>query len=285
MSAYALPGLFPPLESSCDYYSSSYYLNDGEKSADYPQSRLTAPATGSSPASIQVIIKDAKIDTAILIQSLLASNNNNHGKKDSGSYHSSAVQSRRRLVLRSTSRTNGQSSRDCLASPQEQAVQLELSVTWSGRSFVCQRNLARILQLYFDLKEERRDQIHSQGRDLSLESTMSSSNFKCLPSLPRLDEHDTLSKAGVVGRGFSLLQELLRSYVSVLEGWLQTAVAVVNPDESFVWKEFFLVETESSDGVDSMCRAVSNPAMNEKLVPIEESETEYDTECEQEDTL
>ena len=89
---------------------------------------------------------------------------------------------------------------------------------------------------------------------------------------------------GVVGQGFLVLQELLRFQMPVLQEWLDRVVKVVDPSQSLAWKRFLREEPEAGfETSDTLSLSMSrgrHHISTEKLVPIEESETEYDCEDE-----
>jgi hypothetical protein len=112
MSYYALPGLhFPPLETG-------KAVEGSHISSDYKEEK--------TEFDFDVDVSAAKIDTAKLVQSLMA-----------------GPSSRRRPR-----------SKTCECTPQEEAMQFELYVCFNGRSYSVIRNLPNILQLRQELARE-----------------------------------------------------------------------------------------------------------------------------------
>jgi len=206
MSAYALPGLFPPLESS---FQRSYHAApptadlsslDKEEKVDFDEEQ----------PEVWIDIKEAKVDAAKLIASLTRKTS---AKKQEPSRCSSRT--RRRTGERIES-----------SSPHEDAMLFQLSVSLNGRTYNAVRSLPLIRQLRQELVEEQ--QYIGESRDDTKQQCI------LIPEVPRLQDSVQTggSPDGFAGRGFSFLQAILRSYTPTLEAWLRTVTTLVSPSKS-----------------------------------------------------
>lgn len=277
MSAYALPGLFPPLQHSLAKGVSS--SSSVEKAAvkqedenDHVEKHVTQslqekesnsgclvmPYTCPSPGAIVIAVKEARIDSMRLIQALTSN---------------AATTLQRSTFGRFQKRKQGtvvEKEKEIKFSPQEGAMQFDLSITFNGRKYTAVRSLPRILQLRQDLVEEVKERRHSVEQ-----------HYKCkeldsltIPELPRMYEgcDSDMSPGGATGfvaRSFSMLQSLLCSYVPVLEVWLHNVTSLVQPVDSpilrqFLWEPLSLSVKQLESGCDNFQFA--------ELTAIEESE-------------
>lgn len=189
MSAYALPGLFPPLAASASSSKRGVYHAHEEK-LDEPE--------------VHVVVKEAKIDPARLVQSLTAPKQQPSQRRSNGCRRPRAPEA------------------PCY-SPQEESMEFELSVSFNGRTYTAVRTLPSILRLRDDLELETKDRCFQSS----------------IPQVPRIQDEPS---SEVTGRGgFSFLHALLRSYVPIVEDWLRKVTAVVSPSDSpsltrFLWE-------------------------------------------------
>ena len=136
MSAYALPGLFPPLSygyevskpagPSSDKDSSKSILGES-RSEDQNQS-FSEPRK----SAVGIAVKEAKVDSAMLVQSIAKGT----------SSASTSPNARRRVRNR-----NGEN----MGKAEEEALQFELSISIGGRKFTTTRSWPMICRLRKDL--------------------------------------------------------------------------------------------------------------------------------------
>jgi hypothetical protein len=145
MSAYALPGLFPPLTSSTNLpkeWAVHREIASYKKTIDMSEEK---EGDSSLTCDCQIRVKDATIDSAKLILALV----------------SSASKSNQRSKKQCSQNQRGRAS-SAWCSPQEEAVHVTLSVTQSGRSYTAVRSLPCIVQLRNALfREQQQQQQHS----------------------------------------------------------------------------------------------------------------------------
>jgi len=215
MSAYALPGLFPPLPVECQHHnvaisSSCYDLAIQEEKIDYNKTRhsskLQQLTSSRNHQAVEVTVREAKIDCQQLIQSLMTSNTTvkrgRPRRRNSPPYLYSPITP---------------------PPPQELAMCFELSVVFKGRHYTVNRSLFRIRQLRQELVDE-----------LNNAYDCSSSCFISIPELPELEEKGSAPVAySNAGQSFSLLHALLRSYAPTLEAWLRKVFAMVAVNNNF----------------------------------------------------
>ena len=204
MSAYALPGLFPPVGMFC--------ANDDMHSLHEKQ--MDREVFRNIETSIRV--KKTRIDPTKLIESLT---------------QGLSVLGRRRKNCRDR-RFRG---RDSALSAQEEAMQFELSICHNGRVYTAVRSLARIRRLREDLcRKDGCRQLHYAPTSWSPRARNATDNM--LPELPPLVEDN----AKVVRLGFVFLQELLQFYAPVLENWFVQILAQdsCNDTDSSCWTDF-----------------------------------------------
>ncbi|KAL7575807.1 hypothetical protein ACA910_003132 [Epithemia clementina (nom. ined.)] len=127
MSAYALPGLFPPLpRQEFSSERSSFNFEDDAKpcsSSNYNE----------SPGRVGISVKDAKIDSALLVQSLAQNELS----------PTSSPRSRRR--------TRSDPTREVSSTSKDEAMQFELSVSFGGQRYTTTRSWPSICKFRKDL--------------------------------------------------------------------------------------------------------------------------------------
>ena len=201
MSAYALPGLFPPIDtmsqsssngiktiddsSGCSEESSSdrkmplhLQQDHGEKYSGNRDNRI-----GCILNSAAIAVKEAKIDPVRWIEYVTGPNPQQYAhqigktlrRRVSNSNHSSSGQANRAL-FDSTSGSkpkssygNGNSSCNSKnKSQQNEAIEFELSITFKGRRYTAKRTMQCMMQLRDDLIREmnRRRQWLTEKQDL-----------------------------------------------------------------------------------------------------------------------
>lgn len=135
MSAYALPGLFPPLPKQYEYTSFStadFSLFPFERREDSP---CAAKADVCTEDRVGISVKDGKIDSALLVQSL--------AKPDKPATHGN--RSRRKTVD-----SNPRDRKGAVPS-QDEAMQFVLSVSFAGQKYTTVRSWPSICQFRKDL--------------------------------------------------------------------------------------------------------------------------------------
>lgn len=220
MSAYAMPGLFPPLSYPSSKPSTATDYNDIGGSIDREEKIEYEP-------TLHISIKDARMDTTRLVESMS------------------------RISGRKSARRNNckQSQLEC--SPQEDAMQFELSIAFNGRQYTAVRTLPTIFKLWQDLVEEQPETI---------------------PQVPRLPQEESNS---TLGRGFSFLRAMVQSYTPTLECWLRQISRFDSQSLThFLWEPL------------STAQQIEKPVPGRRsssaqaLDAIEETETEFEEECE-----
>jgi hypothetical protein len=202
MSAYALPGIFPPLPLTANIDlgnqgGSNQHVQ--EQKINYSEPSFSRRKR-SDDGFVQISVKQANIDSLLLIQSLMSNSGHSSGSS------SNSTRTRRCSTTKLDS-----------VPPQELAMQFELQVLFQGRQYTVVRSLCRIRQLREELLDE-------------LKNGCSSS----IPELPALRQDGA--------RSFSLLQAILRSYVPTLEDWFRTLVKHVVPSGESPTLAHFLLE-------------------------------------------
>mmetsp|Transcript_12167 Transcript_12167/g.17331 ORF Transcript_12167/g.17331 Transcript_12167/m.17331 type:complete len:338 (-) Transcript_12167:134-1147(-) len=256
MSAYALPGrLFLPSPGS-----SSALTNQGSSSSSKTSSSTSGPLHaqnhGNETSTKQdrknsgfgIAVKDARIDPVRLLAS------NTSSKKISSSFFST------------TSSSDVKPKND----DSFDAIQFELSISFSGRTYTATRTLPRIMQLrdelinemnaqrnrwnnrHYQRRRHQQQQNQRQDDDEEKKSDNSDDNNSCnnsnkdsdeeneeeitIPVLPECSqetaENGTMSCGGIGARGFTMLQALVRNYCPVVEGWLLNVADIVHPNSS-----------------------------------------------------
>lgn len=269
MSAYALPGFFPPLpfehlnsdivtSVSCSPFSAEY-----TDKVDH-QVTLTRDTIGKCPrpcSEIEIVIKDAKIDSLQLIQSLTI---------NSGA---SSLPRRARRRKSPTSAAEHPADMDA-AFLQELAMLFELEVSHNGRRYTLVRSFYRIRQLREELLLETSTLYGDHERSSSLKSAST------IPELPTLQEENSTIKS------FSMLHDLLRSHAPGMEIWLRKIVSLVSPTSSPAFATFLLEPIcflHSGNIEQSMISLNGNTAASrqfDRKVSLESIEEMYEEHCE-----
>jgi hypothetical protein len=219
MSAYALPGLFPPipLDGKVNYSFDSYLIDvctQKEEKVEYD-----APVVG-------IVIEEAKIDALELVKALTE-------KKQ-------AKVPRGRLRSRSTgSKCFRQSPSEQInqyhvkSSPVEVSMIFTLRVSLNGRTFNVVRNLARIRCLYNELIEEM-EYYDNQTTYSNLDPVLCPTSERHVPAFPSIQE-------GVSTTSFGILNAQLKQYTPSLQNWFNDVFAIVSPNDSLCLS-YFLCE-------------------------------------------
>ena len=131
MSAYALPGLFPPLPKQNHNATSTYAVSSQVEPKTMTHDEGTS---GSNSTRVGISVKEAKLDSALLIHSL-ASNE---------TCGSNAARSRRRRARNDPKRETNVDSKD-------EAMKFELTVTFGAQKYTTTRSWPSICQFRKDL--------------------------------------------------------------------------------------------------------------------------------------
>lgn len=243
MSAYALPGLFPPLPFDSSGVNISISMGDStftekldissldreEKVEHEPHSRRTSSsldafsasccaAATAKPDKISISVKEARIDTIQLIQSLtscaaplLRAAKNKRSKRRRNSPPASPEHGPKQPLRIATTKTASGAGGHYhpSSSSNERAMQFEIDISWNGRQYTVVRSLERM-----------REELVAELEMLRLKT---SSAF--VPELPSLPDSCCCSNQS----SFTLLQGLLRSHVPAIETWLCRVFTTVVP--------------------------------------------------------
>lgn len=324
MSAYALPGFFPPLTSvfsspkvgfassssnPCLFGNDDSSLEKEEKVNDTDEQCASVEAE----QNVGIAVKEAKIDAARLIHALTRTNSAATRQQQQAAASATPVSSDHCQANSHTRSRRRNHPQHTSVTPQEDAMQLELSISFNGRKYTAMRTLPSLLQLRRDLMEEvanRQRIFQSAGFEpprhpARFYSECDDSDKKsqdqdvCIPELPRLVEDCPWTAQA--SRGFSMLQGVLSSYAPTLEGWLRNVTKLVDPNESPSWNNFlwepvpsdagsngatsFAGTSNSSSYASKKSKSRNNDLMKRTyssmpcLNKIDESDTEYD-QCE-----
>lgn len=129
MSAYALPGLFPPLPRR--EYAPREPLHHDDKSSK----RTTTNLIDSTAERVGISVKEAKLDSALLVHSLAQNETST----------ATIPRSRRRTRV---DNCNGETS---ISSKEDEAMQFELSITFGGNKYTATRSWPSICKFRKDL--------------------------------------------------------------------------------------------------------------------------------------
>lgn len=359
MSAYALPGLFPPIDmmsQSCSIEESPRNKNAPLHLQDHDQNHnkkcdarnygrnLEEDALNSSSSSnigcilnsAAIAVKEAKIDPVRWIQYVTGSNPQQYAhqigktlrRRVGTSNTSSPVGSKRTLSdsLRSKSSfsNGGNSCNKSSKSQQNEAIEFELSITLNGRKYTAKRTMLCIMQLRDDLIREmkrRRDwltrkedsststrpkvpdesskmeKIHGHlgyAHPSKFDVTYSSTDGVQIPEIPPFTSDHDHGDTGLVGKGFTMLHAMVKSYVPVMESWLKNIMEIVPQDSeclmNFLWEPAtdmpsacFKSVLDSVNNNDQMMR-VSNKFKSSTSLATLGSIKEMDNDSEDEDS-
>jgi hypothetical protein len=300
MSAYALPGLFPPLPSykvaslnsatSCPNFFGNYdsTLEKEEKLNDCNTAEEQYCSIEPNQ-KVGIAVKEAKIDAARLIHALTAKSTASTRQQAGTAAAITPASSDGNSRTRSRRRNHPQHT---TVTPQEDAMQFELSISFNGRKYTAIRTLPSILQLRRDLVEEveNRSAAFEQRRHPTRFYPAGNDQDVCIPELPRVAEDCPWTAQA--SRGFTMLHDVLRVYAPTLEGWLRKVTMLVPPHDSpswtnFLWEPVSDPGSGGGSGGDSSSFAGSSSTIPMKrrgssmpslpsLDMIEESDTEHD---------
>jgi hypothetical protein len=328
MSAYALPGFFPPLtnvfsspkvgvasstSSPCLFGSDDSSLEKEEKvndcNATDERSTLVEP-----DQNVGIAVKEAKIDAARLIHALTTRSTAATRQQQQAAASASPASSDHCQANSHTRSRRRNHPQHTTVTPQEDAMQFELSISFNGRKYTAMRTLPSLLQLRRDLMEEvenRQRIFQSAGfepprhparfySDCDDDDKKCQDQDVCIPELPRLAEDCPWTAQA--SRGFSMLQGVLSSYAPTLEGWLRNVTKLVPPNDSpswanFLWEPVSVPSDAGSHGATPFAgnssslaskksKSRNNNPMKRRyasmpcLGKIEESDTEHD-QCEE----
>lgn len=246
MSAYALPGLFPPLGGT----SCSFNVTPMDVDAFFAdEQKVEFEVVARKPIS-SVVVKNARLDPVGYIHSLT--------KRNANIIFSRGFQSRGRQRRRN--------SEPCSPSisPKEDSMLFELSVCHNGRTYTVVRSLARIRKLRSDLIRElgcRLPEFRSRmGPGCCYRAH--------LPELPTFPDHCKCL-------GFVLIQEVLLSYTPSLQEWFRKVMdKFPYADDSLSLTDFFYEPSDQTKCIINLEKRWRHHSLPAKLSAIEESEDE-----------
>lgn len=270
MSAYALPDLFdtPSPFSFAQYDCGEDREETTSSTFDRASTEEEEEEEKETYNALGIAIKEAKIDSALLIQSLCqvqssgekinTTNSNNHN-----SVSNKIPRKRRRGVGMRTSSINdknySQTSKATSSSPTTRdALKFELSISFNGRKYTAVRSLPSLEELRQDLMEEVNEYI---------------------PEL-RLDQSMVLLQQG--GYSFSFLQNVLQSCIPTVERWLYQVTQRISPARSpslrsFLWEPVsmphFLHRGDSHSSISSHLDRIEETEVDDEDEDGEEQET------------
>jgi hypothetical protein len=282
MSAYALPGSFPPMGCSsydkqtnvCAASRPLHHFGDMKAKnggigyeTDPLQSYTTMKHSdgvaekcpmGTRAAEVGIAVTEAKIDPVRLVQALTS------------------------LPDASRSWKNGSSlDKQHKNAPHEDAIQFELTIKFNGRTYCATRTLPRIMELRNDLIREintRRQRLQSKRMRWQFRSANEEEDVDVtIPELPECD-NERVAVGGVAGRGFAMLQALLRPYCPAMERWFRNVTDLIPPNSSpsltnFLW-EPVSVDVERKD--DSRMGRLTHSSSLECIEEDDAAEEECD---------
>jgi hypothetical protein len=221
MSAYALPGLFPPLELESNVGISTddvHYLGslDKEEKCEYEPRPV--------PPEVDIAVTEAKIDAVQLIRSLTST------VKRRAIRRLDMVRPRKGYRLTDLISRQWSSS----STPQEHAMEFELSISFNGRRYTVVRSLPRIRQLRQDLVEELERSSFDDCREDFKECLDCTCNVPELPSVLEQEDFTACSQS------FTLLHAMIRAFTPTLESWLRCVVSLIPPKDSPILTSFLL---------------------------------------------
>jgi hypothetical protein len=243
MSAYALPGFFPPIASPAPSHSdvgdSSGTTDEASRNVPLHEEdrstlstifrasvdRFYQPAAGKKNTEDKpgIQVKEAKIDPVRLVQCVT---------------QSPRSQSQPSKKSHTTNRnTTGDEKASSVGDPHDEAIEFELSISFNGRKYTAMRTMQCIVQLRDDLISE----MNSKKRWLQMRSSENSFNAADDEDINvQIPEIPPIAGSGFVGRGFTMLHAMVTSYVPAMEGWLDSVMAIVPQDSeclmNFLWE-------------------------------------------------
>lgn len=277
MSAYALPGFFPPLENTLTFANKpaaekKQQHEDGKeekvesepKQQQEPYSVVVSDAKLDPMRLIELVKKHAKHATAALTPAFCSSstrrkrnNRKQLQRRESDPFPATTETTTSVPTSRSSSAPNLLSN----TIPQEAAVDFVLDISFCGRRYSASRSLSRIRQLRMDLIRENSD---------------CSGSCCCIPDVPAVD-------SSTERLGFARLQDALRScYRPALHKWFQSILKLFPTPYSSPSLSDFLYESE--DNLSYFESRFLNRSCPAKLDSIEESDSEIDFEDDEDDS-
>lgn len=201
--------------------------------SEHSTASTTSQSRHNSNGDVVIAVKEAKIDPARLLRSLALS----------GDWKKNVVAK----PISDDNERGDTSGNGCQCDPHEEAINFEFSVSFNGREYSATRTLPRILQFRTDLIEEfrarrmwrerrrkRKQSVPPPMTKVRYHSDDEEEDDESIPELPRLSED-----AGG-GRGFTMLNALLRSYGPALEHWMMKVMDIVPHDSQcltqFLWE-------------------------------------------------
>jgi hypothetical protein len=242
MSAYALPGLFPPIEfekpkvgicssSSSGSFSVSTALHERLFPENVSGVAFKEESEHADNTKLGIAVKEAKLDPVRLVQSITA---------PSRPKTSQQLKIRRRNSpdsLPSPTRCEKERSK---GNPHEDAIEFELSISFNGRKYTAMRSMQCIVQLRYDLIREmnvRKQWLHTR-RQHSQDTKDEDRDTIQIPEIPCMTDEE--GSGGFVGRGFTMLHAVLSSYCPAMERWLRSVTTIVPQDSesltNFLWE-------------------------------------------------
>jgi len=142
--------------------------------------------------------------------------------------------------------------------PHDDAIEFELAISFNGRKYTATRTLQCIMQLRDDLIREmnaRRQWLQIQQKTSDtfpssdpksceqdyyvFQSSVDEVNVE-IPEIPSISSSATDGSGGFVGRGFTMLHAMAKSYIPIMERWLRSVMAIVPKDSecltNFLWE-------------------------------------------------
>ena len=245
----------------------------------------TSSSCESMSEEPEIEVKEAKIDPIRLIQSVTGSTSRNpslprkslrkRGSRerlscDATTPQNSPVHKRQSMNVSEDDNNQYSNGNGTLnGNPHDDAIEFELAISFNGRKYTATRTLQCIMQLRDDLIREmntRRQwlQIHQKTSEAFSSSdpraydqnTYTSSDNPIhveIPEIPSISGSATNGSSGFVGRGFTMLHAMAKSYVPIMERWLRSVMAIVPKDSecltNFLWEplsnELFPLELPS----------------------------------------
>jgi hypothetical protein len=251
--------IWQQVDSDDDKFPRAVSFNNKENSQE---------ATKCRSQEVEIVVKQAKLDPVLLVQSLSRS--------------TIPTKNIHHYTVTTT------------AAQHEEAIQFELSIEYNGRNYTATRTFRRIVQLRNDLIQEintRRKQLQQrrrrrrQQRDSRVEKTMPGKILDgddvSVPELPDCENHSHHN------RGFTMLQALLRNYCPIVERWLRRVADLFPQSESlgeFLWEPIG-EPTVIIKEVVSLKRNVSKSFSSLQSIPEGDDDDEEDDGSLSEDSL
>jgi hypothetical protein len=230
----------------------------------------------SCRTEVGIEVKEAKIDPVRLVQAVTTVNNKRTNQGGARSLK------------------NNRDSQCGRSTPHEDAIQFELSISFNGRSYSATRTLPRIMELRNDLIRElncrrkrlqrRRIRWNSKNPNDKDDDTVATVDEEedfdvFIPEIPECDTDSVaVNGGGVAGRGFAMLQALLRPYCPAIERWLRNVMDLVPPTSSPSLSNF-LWEPVSVD-IGSRCGMMRSSSSLGCIAELDDDcEEEEESEC------